>query len=270
MRTKKSYYNSVILVIGILLLVNILSNDYFIRLDFTENKRYTLSQATEDIVENLLEPVTVKAYFSENLPPNIAQTRLDFKDLLLEYSSLSDGNLVYEFINPNETPEKEQEAAQSGINPVMINVREKDQMKQQKAFMGAVIEMGEQQDVIPFMQPGEAMEYALTSSIKKLSIADKPSVGLIQGHGEPSVFDMQQAGQELNILYNFENLALTDTTDIPANLKAIALVAPKDTIPPAHLAKIDNYLDNGGKALVALNKVDGNLGHRFTRDWLHG
>ena len=263
MRTKKSYYNSVILVIGILLLINILSNDYFVRLDFTENKRYTLSQATEDIVEDLLEPVTVKAYFSENLPPNIAQTRLDFKDLLLEYANISGGNLVYEFINPNETPEKEQEAAQSGINPVMINVREKDQMKQQKAFMGAVIEMGEQQDVIPFMQPGEAMEYALTSSIKKLSITDKPSIGLIQGHGEPSVFDMQQAGQELNILYNFEDFTLTDTTDIPANFKAVALVAPKDTIPPAHLAKIDDYLANGGKVLVALNKVDGNLQNAF-------
>ena len=263
MRTKKSYYNSIFLVIGILLLLNILSNDYFMRLDFTEDRRYTLSQATEDIVENLLEPVTVKAYFSENLPPNVAQTRLDFKDLLLEYANLSGGSLVYEFINPNETPEKEQEAAQSGITPVMINVREKDQMKQQKAFLGAVIEMGEQQDVIPFMQPGEPMEYALTSSIKKLSVTDKPSIGLIQGHGQPSVADMQQAAQQLNILYNFEDFTLTDTTAIPSNYKAIALVAPKDTIPPGHLAKIDQYMANGGRVLLAVNKVDGNLQNSF-------
>ena len=263
MRTKKSYYNSVILIIGILLLVNILSNDYFIRLDFTQNKRYTLSQATEDIVENLVEPVTVKAYFSENLPPNLAQTRQDFRDMLLEYSSMSDGNLVYEFINPSETPEREQEATQSGIMPRQINVREKDQIKVQMGFMGAIIEMGEQQDVIPFIQSSEAMEYALTSSIKKLSIVDKPSVGLIQGHGEPTIFDMQQAGQELSILYNFENVTLTDTTDIPANMKTIAIVAPKDTIPPAHLAKIDNYMASGGKVLVALNKVDGDLQNSF-------
>ncbi len=263
MRTRKSYYNSVLLVIGILLLTNILSNDYFFRLDFTKNKRYTLSTATEDIVENLLEPVTVKAYFSENLPPNIAQTRQDFKDLLLEYASLSDGNLVYEFINPNETPEKEQEAAQSGINPVMINVREKDQMKQQKAFMGAVIEMGEQKDAIPFMQPGEAMEYALTSSIKKLSIADKPSVALIQGHGEAATTDMLQVAQSLSVLYSFEDLTITDTTDIPDRIKTIAIVAPKDTIPPSHLAKIDDYLSRGGKVLVALNKVDGNLQNAY-------
>ncbi|MEM9390044.1 MAG: Gldg family protein, partial [Bacteroidota bacterium] len=81
MRTKKSFYTSVILIIGILLLVNFISGDYFVRIDLTENKRFTLSQATEDILEDLLEPVTVKAYFSENLPPNIAQTRQDFQDL---------------------------------------------------------------------------------------------------------------------------------------------------------------------------------------------
>ncbi|MEM9857211.1 MAG: GldG family protein [Bacteroidota bacterium] len=259
MRTKKSFYTSVVLIIGILLLINFISNDYFVRIDLTENNRFTLSQATEDIVQELLEPVTVKAYFSENLPPNIAQTRQDFKDLLIEYSSLSGGNLVYEFVNPNETPEAEQEAAQAGVSPVMINVREKDQVKQQKAFMGAVIQMGEQQDVIPFMQPGEAMEYALTTSIKKLAVVDKPTVGLIQGHGEPSIFDMQQVQQALSVLYNFENVTLTDSTAISDRIQTLALVAPKDTISPSHFNQLDAFLGRGGKLLVALNKVKGDL-----------
>ena len=259
MRTKKSFYTSVLLVIGILLLINFMSKDYFIRFDLTENQRFTLSDASEDILEDLLEPVTVKAYFSENLPPNIAQTRQDFKDLLVEYSSLSGGNLVYEFINPNEDPQSEEEAAQSGISPVMINVREKDQMKQQKAFMGAIIQMGDQQDVIPFMQPGEAMEYALTTSIKKLSVVDKPTIGLVQGHGEPPGYGLQQAGQALSVLYNFEDVTITDTEDIDSRYKTLAIVAPTDTIPASHLAKLDQFLERGGRLLVAMNKVDGNL-----------
>lgn len=259
MKTRKSYYTSVVLIIGIVFLINVVSSDFFVRLDLTENQRFTLSKATENIVEGLIEPVTVKAYFSENLPPNVAQTRQDFKDLLVEYASLADGNLVYEFINPNEDPAIEQEAAQSGISPVMINVREKDQVKQQKAFMGAIIEMGDQKDVIPFMQPGEAMEYALTTSIKKLAVVDKPAIGLIQGHGEPTVTDMAQAAQALTVLYSFENVAITDTTEIPASYKALALVAPTDTIPPSHLKKLDDYLAKGGKLLVAINKVDGDL-----------
>lgn len=259
MKTKKSYYTSVLLIIGILLLINFLSADYFIRFDLTENSRYTLSEATEDIVSGLVEPVTVEAYFSENLPPNIAKTRQDFKDLLIEYANISEGNLVYKFINPNEDQETEQQALQAGISPVMINVREKDQVKQQKAFMGAVIRMGDRQEVIPFMQPDEAMEYSLTTSLKKLAIVDKPSVGLIQGHGEPSTFDMQQAAQQLSVLYNFENITLTDTTEIPKRFKTLALVAPTDTVPAGHLTLLDDFLQKGGNLLVALNQVDGNL-----------
>ena len=259
MRTKKSYYTSILLVIAIVVLANILSADFFTRLDLTETKRYTLSKATEDIVNELLEPVTVKAYFSENLPPNVAQTRQDFKDLLVEYASMSGGNLVYEFVNPGEAPELEEEANQAGISPVMINVREKDQVKQQKAYMGALIQMGDQQDVIPFMQPGEAMEYALTTSIKKIAIADKPAVGLIQGHGEPTSIEMQQAGQALNILYNFEDFTLTDSTDIPARFKTIAIVAPKDTIRDSHFARLDAFVARGGNILVACNRVNGDL-----------
>ena len=41
--------------------------------------------------------------------------------------------------------------------------------------------MGEESDIIPFMQPGTAMEYALSSSIKKLSVLDKPKIGILIG-----------------------------------------------------------------------------------------
>jgi gliding-associated putative ABC transporter substrate-binding component GldG len=259
MRTKKSYYLSVLLVIGLVLLVNFISVDYFMRFDLTENKRYTLSNATEDIIIDLLEPVTITAYFTENLPPHVAQTKLDFKDMLVEYANLSGGNLVYEFINPSADEQVEQEAIQAGINPVMINVREKDQVKQQKAFMGAVIQMGERRDVIPFMQPGDAMEYALTTSIKKLSVVDKPVVGFLQGHGEPSTFDMQQVAQELAILYNIEDLTLSESATIDERFATIVVVAPTDTIPPAHLNALDIFLDKGGQILLALNRVGGDL-----------
>ena len=159
---------TIILITAIVLVVNLLSKRYNLRLDFTEDKQYTLSEATKDILKNLDEPVTVKAYFSENLPAHIAKTKDDFNDMLIEYSSISKGMVVYEFISPNEDQEIEKQAMQDGVQPIMINVREKDQVKQQKAFMGAVIELGEQKETIPFIQPGAAMEYSLSSSIKKL------------------------------------------------------------------------------------------------------
>lgn len=259
MKTKQSYYTSIGLVIGILLVINILSADLFVRLDLTENGRYTLSRATKDILHELVEPVTVKAYFSDNLPPNIQQTRTDLRDMLVEYASLSDGNLVYEFVNPSDDPTIEQEINQNGINPIMINVREKDQMKQQKAYMGVMLQLGEGKEIIPFVRPGEAMEYALTSSIKKLAVVDKPSVALIQGHGEPAPYALQQVGELLGVLYNLESYTMTDTTNIPDALKAIAIVAPTDSFPQTHLRQLDAFLERGGNILVALNRVEGNL-----------
>ncbi|NJM93918.1 MAG: hypothetical protein HC842_03945 [Cytophagales bacterium] len=254
---------TVTLVIGILLVVNLLSDEFYFRLDFTEDNQYTLSRATRDILEDLPEPVTVKAYFSENLPPDIAKTKKDFQDLLVEYARLSDDMLVFEFINPNEKEELEQEAVQSGVQPVMINVREKDQMKQQKAFLGALVQMGERNEAIPFMQPGAAMEYALSSAIKKLSVEDKPTVAFVQGHGEAPLGEMAQVATALSVLYQTEEWTLTDSSSIPDRFEAIAMVRPTDTVPPSHLAQLDAFLSRGGKLLLAFDQVKGDLSRAY-------
>lgn len=259
MKNQRTIVYYLLIVVGVLILVNIISDKLFVRLDFTEDKRYTLSNATKDILSNLMEPVTVTAYFSEDLPPDIAKTRRDFKELLIEYSSISRGMVVYEFVNPNENEQNEMEAAQAGVQPVIINMREKDQVKQQKAFLGALIQMGEDSDVIPFMQPGTAMEYALSSSIKKLSVVDKPIIGFLQGHGEPSLAAFQQVYASLSILYNIEQVTLNDSTEQLSQYKTVALVDPKDSVPSSHLAQLDNYLAQGGNLFIAINRVDGDL-----------
>ncbi len=265
---------SILLITAIIIVANLISQQVFFRLDLTENNQYTLSQATKDILRNLEEPVTVKAYFSENMPPNIEKARRDFQEMLVEYANLSKGYVDYQFINP-DTEEKKQEAAQAGIQPVMITMREKDQAQQQQAFLGAVIQMGGQQETIPFIQPGAPIEYELSTSIKKLAVKDKPSVGLAQGHGEPPMSELAQAVQSLSVLYSVENVDLANEASIPDRFRAIAIVAPSDTIPPDHLAKLDDYLSRGGQLFIALNTVEGNLQnaqgmalHTGLEDWL--
>jgi gliding-associated putative ABC transporter substrate-binding component GldG len=275
MKTKKSLYKFIVLIIGILLLLNIASDSYFFRLDFTADKRYTLSDATIAILKSIKEPITVKAYFSENLPPDVAKTRRDFKELLIEYANRSKGKIVYQFINPNEKEELEMQATQAGVQPVMINVREKDQMKQQKAYLGAHLQMGDRSDVIPFMQPGSAMEYSLSSSIKKLSVVDKPTVGVLQGHGEASLQAIQQAQNGLAILYNVQTVTLNDTAPIPNNIKTLAIIDPKDTFPQNHLRHLDEFMSKGKNIFIAYNRENADLSHasgssRHTglEDWL--
>lgn len=102
MKNKKSLTYYLLLIVGVIILINILSDKLFVRLDFTADKTYTLSKATKNILKNLSEPVTITAYFTKDLPPQIAQTRRDFKDMLIEYGNISKGKLVYEFVNPNK------------------------------------------------------------------------------------------------------------------------------------------------------------------------
>lgn len=243
----------------IVILVGFLSTRFSFRLDFTGDKRYTLSKATKDILESIEDPVTITAYFSKELPPNVAKTRTDFKDLLIEYVDRSGGNIVYEFIDPAKDEETETKAQQAGIQPVMINVREKDQVKQQKAYLGAVLKMGDQTDVIPFIQPGAAMEYTLSSSIKKLSVLEKPKVALLQGHGEPGRQAMQQVVSVLSVLYEVETIEIQESDPIPSTYKALAIVAPEDSFSNIELQRLDEFIINGGNILVAINKVKGDL-----------
>ena len=250
---------TILIVVLIVVVINILSESYNFRIDLTEDKEYTLSKATRDILKNLDMPVTVTAYFSEDLPTNVGNISGNLKDMLVEYNNRSDGMVVYKFVNPNENEESEQEAVKAGIQPLMINVREKDQIKQQKAYLGAVISMGDEKEIIPFLQPGSAMEYALSSSIKKLSVTVKPVIAFIQGHGEPGLNEIPQVYQELNIMYDVQTITLADTTVIPQNVKTLAIVRPTDTIPESHLAKIDQFLSAGGRVLMALNRVEGNF-----------
>jgi gliding-associated putative ABC transporter substrate-binding component GldG len=258
MNKKKSIAIYLILIAGILILINILASRFFFRLDLTGDKRYTLSEATRNILAELDDPVTVTAYFSEGLPPQIAQARNAFKDLLTEYKNASKGNIHFEFINPNQDEKTEQEAAQAGISPVLISVREKNEAVQKKAYLGAVVKYGDKTETIPFLQQGTAMEYSFSTAIKKLTVEDKPLIGFIQGHGEPSVGEFQQAMQELNVLYEVQSVNMTDSTNL-LKYKTICLISPRDTVPEDHLHMLDQYLSNGGNIYLALNRVEGEL-----------
>jgi len=267
--------STIALITAIVIIINILSENYSFRLDFTEGKEYTLSKATRDILKDLEKPVTVTSYFSTDLPPNISNISDNLKDMLIEYGNRSDGMVVFKFVNPNEKEELEQEAMKNGIQPVMINVREKDQVKQQKAYLGAVVSVGEEKETIPFFQPGAAMEYALSTAIKKLSVSDKPAIAIIQGHGEPPINEMAQVYTELSVLYSVEPFVMTDTTEIPDKYKTIAIVRPTDTINSIHLNQLDRFLSKGGKIFLALNRVEGDFttatGRALTtgfEDWL--
>ncbi len=259
MKPKKSIFTYLLLVAAVVILVNILAAKLFFRLDFTQDNAYTLSKATKDILKSLNEPLTVTAYFSEDLPPEIAKVRRDFKDLLIEYSTFAKSNLRYEFVNPNSDEQTENKALHSGVQPIILDVREKDQIKQQKAYMGAVLQIGDRKEIVPFIHSGSSMEYVLSSSIKKISITDKPTIAYLQGHGEPTLNAIPQVYAALSILYNISTVDLKDSAVDLTKFKTAVLLSPKDTISPQDFLKLDNFLNNGGRLFIGCDNVVGDF-----------
>jgi gliding-associated putative ABC transporter substrate-binding component GldG len=258
MKNKKSILVYFLLFAGIIIVINLLSSQYFFRLDFTADQRYTLSKATKKIIRAVEKPVIITAYFTKDLPPAIQQTRNEFKDMLVEYSNISKGKVVFEFVSPNEDENIEKEIGQQGIMPQIINVREKDQAVQKKVYLAALLKYGDKKEIIPFIMPGAAMEYSLSSSIKKLTATNKPTIGFIQGQGEPSMYSMQQALQSLEVLYNVENVNLNGSIS-PEKYKSLVLVAPRDSFREDELQLLDGYLKKGGNLYIAMNRVNGDL-----------
>ncbi len=278
MRSKSTVIYAVLMVVGIIILVNYLSNRFFFRLDLTEEKRYSLSTATKDVLRSLDEPVTVSAYFTKKLPPNYANLKRDFRNMLTDYQTISKGMVAYEFVDPAEDEELERKVMQKGIVQAQIGGREKDELKIQIAYMGAEIQMGDRSEVISILQSTEGMEYFLTTSIKKLALKSKPLVGMLQGHGESPLDQLSHVLHGISVLNDFQPVTLTDTTRELDKFNALAIVAPKDSFPESHLQQLDEFLSRGKGIFVALNRVDVDLnasaiGHSINtglETWLAG
>ncbi|MGZ2370055.1 GldG family protein [Ancylomarina sp. YFZ004] len=260
MRFKDNVIFRITIVLTCLIFLNILSSYFFFRIDFTADKRYTLDKVTKRILKEVKDPIIITLYVSEDLPPDISRTIRDFKHLLTEYNKHSNKRIEIEEVNPNSSEELELKAIGVGIHPVPLEVREKDQVKVQKVFLGLVIQVGDKSETIPLIQPGIAMEYNLSTLIKRLTIQDKPKIGYIIGHGEPVLATLDQMNKELSVLYDLKVINLNRRMNL-SDFKAIIILSPFEEITKREFKRLDNYLGTGGSIFVGIDRVNGILNH---------
>jgi len=259
LKNKKESILQILLIIGCLILLNYIVSGIILRFDMTDNHQYTLSKPSKQIAEKIKDPITVTAYFSSHLPQRLAMVQDQFKNLLDEFRSYSHGNVEYKFVNPNKNNQSERKAQQAGVRPVMVDVRKRDQVSQKRAYLGAVFQYDGKKQVIPVIRPGNSMEYTIASTVKMLTIKKKPKIGLLQGDGEPSQQSMPQLMKELNQEYSVVNVPSSelDTTQVPANIEVLMVIGPSKKLDPKVLQSIDQYIMAGGKAIFAVNRVNG-------------
>ena len=174
-KTKQTYFKFFLYFL-VIILINIVGITLFFRIDLTKNRLYSLSDASYEVVETLSEPLTVKIFFTKNLPAPYNNTERYLHDLMEEYAGPSKF-FNYEFYDvtadkgelTSTTNQNRQIAEDYGISPVEIRIIENDEIKFQQAYMGLVIIHGDMIEKIPSITSTNGLEYQLTISIQKLN-----------------------------------------------------------------------------------------------------
>ncbi len=252
------------IIFGILVLLNIVSVRVFGRLDMTRNKLFTLSEASKQLMRSLDDKVTVKAFFTEDLPSPYNNNRRALLDELNEYRAYSRGNLQYDFIDPSGE-KGEQEAQQQGVSPVQVQVVKEDKFEVKRAYMGMVLLYEDRKEVIPVLQSTETLEYEISSTIKRLTTRTQKKIGFMTGHGEPGLNELTHAQDLLRKQYQVQQIDVSKGAAISPDIAALVVLAPSTRFSEPDKFQIDQYVMRGGKVAFLLNRVDANLQNRFAR-----
>ncbi len=176
-KDRSGNYIKFLVYMVVIVLINVAGITLFFRLDLTENKIYSISEASQQVVSTLSEPLTINVFFTKNLPAPHNNTERYLHDLLEEYAIYANQYFNYRFydVSPDEgdiseeTKANQELARNYGIYPVQIQNIEKDEVKFQKAYMGLVLIHGDIIERIPTITSIDGLEYRLTTAIQKLN-----------------------------------------------------------------------------------------------------
>jgi gliding-associated putative ABC transporter substrate-binding component GldG len=253
-KRKRTYASNALLyalfVVGAVVAVNLLSTRVFGRIDLTEHKVYTLSQPSKDLVKKLPDYMTVKAFMSNDLPPELKTVSRYVRDLIDEYKTSSNGKFRWSAIDPGTDKKLEEEANRCKVQKLQIQVLRNQKFEMGQYYMGLCIEYGSQVESIPQVARAEGLEYQVSSLIKKMT-SKKKKVAFTNGHGEA---DTNQGFTLLkgDLEQEFELTSVNPSqAEIPADVDALVVGGPKQAFDEKGMREIDKFLMSG-KGVVFL------------------
>ena len=230
------------------------------RIDLTEDKTYSISAGTENIVAGLESNVRLKFFYSEEDSSELGFLR-DYArritDLLQEYVLRSDGKLSLEVIDPEAFSEQEDEASEHGIQRVGLGFGE------DPIFFGIVaVAANGAEETIEFLHPDreEFLEYDVTRMLSKVGRSEEQKIGLISGLQVAGGFDQGQRRAvtpwqtytQLRQLYQIDNLGV-DIEEIPDDIDLLLLIHP-DNVSDQTLYAIDQFALRGGSIMAFVDE----------------
>jgi ABC-type uncharacterized transport system involved in gliding motility auxiliary subunit len=257
-KKKRVYASNAVLyalfVIGGVVVLNLIATKAFsrFRLDLTENKIYTLSQPSKDLVKTLPDYMSVKAFISTDLPPELKTVSRYVRDLVDEYKRSSSGKFRWEAIDPGTDKKLEDEANRCKVQKLQIQVMRSQKFELGAYYLGLCIEYGSQIESIPQVVRAEGLEYQMSSLIKKMT-TKKKKVAFTTGHGESDA-NMGFQALKADLEQEFEITSVNPSSaEIGKDVDALVVGGPKQAFDEKGQKEIDKFLMEGKGAVFLVD-----------------
>ncbi len=254
----------VLIMVVVVVAVCMIANVVKVRLDFTENKLFTLSQGTKDILQSLDTPVELRFYCSQG-GSDAAQLFVknysrNVDDLLKEYSKAAKGKLRVKRYNPEPDSDAEDMARADGVEGQMINTGD-------TIYMGIAVSCLDSTVALPFLAPvrERLLEYDITRAIARVSNPEKVKIGILTDLPmfgmpmNPMMMQQQQASQPWTVVSelkrDFDVVELhSDVEEIDETINTLLVVHPKN-LPDQALYAIDQFVLRGGHLIAFVDPL---------------
>lgn len=269
----------IILVIVAIIAVNFISTKVYKRFDLTTDQRYTLNEATLDIIKKAETPIVIDVFLEgEDFPSEFRRLQSETKQLLEEFRAYND-NISFKFINPTEDEDTRDQAIKQlnarGLIPMQLNVQENGKQSQEVIFPWALASYDEVTVKIPLVKNkiGETqqqlvinsvqhLEYAFADGISKLVNPKRRKIAVLKGNNEMDNLNIADYVKTLRDYYFIAPFTLDSVSNNPEKtLKSLQdfdlIIAAKPTEAFTEEEKfvLDQYTMNGGKSLWLIDQV---------------
>ncbi|SFC51326.1 ABC-2 type transport system permease protein [Parapedobacter composti] len=265
-------------VVAGIILINVLGHGIVSRIDFTAEKRYTLSPLSKQTLASLGAATHVTVFLDGELPAGFTRLKRATTDLLNDLKAHSGGKLTFSFANPldGDTRQRQENMlalAERGISPTNLNVRTASGFKQQLIVPAALITGEDVEIPVNLLQNRtgasheqvlnnsvENLEYAFVSALRNVAEGGRPLVGFTEGHGELNNVQLQGAIQALISSYavGFVNLDSISLADL-GQLSALIVAKPTRPFTETEKYKINHFVMEGGSLLWAVDQSTADL-----------
>ena len=243
--------------LGLVVVTNLLGGNIGGRVDLTRESLYTLSPGSKETLDNLSDLVTLKLFISDELPSELQPTLRDVRDLISDMNRAGGDNLVVENLNPGDDLDIAAEARSLGIIENEFNVLRDDEFEVRRGWFGLALLYADQQEVIPFISGTADLEFRIASAISVMTTDKRPSVAFLTGLGALGESELPSLGRALMERYEVTSLDLSQEGDLgldPENMDLVILAGPKEPVSEKKVNEIENFISQGGGALILVDK----------------